>query len=139
MAALRVASFEPRLSTLTTGKDKQGKDRKITLPKETADLSGRVCEDRPADAQLLARADGSAWNKDAWKGPVKAAVLAAGLPAAATAYALRHSTITDLIALHRLDTLTVAQLSGTSLAMIERHCEHLLGKHAAKALEALSL
>ena len=57
----------------------------------------------------------------------------------ATAYALRHSTITDLIALHRLDTLTVAQLSGTSLAMIEKHYGHLLRDHAAKALASLTL
>ena len=41
-------------------------------------------------------------------------------PATATAYALRHPTITDLIALHKLDTLTVAQLSGTSPLMIEQ-------------------
>lgn len=85
-------------------------------------------------APLLARADGSAWNKDAWKYPIKDAVIAAELPAAATAYALRHSTITDLIALHRLDTLTVAQLSGASLLMIEKHYGHLLREHAAKAL-----
>ncbi|NDG42775.1 MAG: integrase, partial [Betaproteobacteria bacterium] len=38
-----------------------------------------------------------------------------------TAYALRHSTITDLIAVHQLDTMTVAQRSGTSLLMIEKH------------------
>jgi len=139
MAALTVASFDPRLSTLTIGKDKQGKDRRIMLPKTTAAFIGRLCEGRRAASPLLARADGSAWNKDAWKGPVKAAVLAASLPANATAYALRHSAITDLIALHRLDTLTVAQLSGTSLAMIERHYGHLLREHAAKALEALSL
>ena len=62
-----------------------------------------------------------------------------GCPAAAAAYALRHSTITDLIALHRLDTLTVAQLSGTSLQMIEKHYGHLLREHAAKALASLTL
>ncbi len=61
------------------------------------------------------------------------------MPAATTAYALRHSAITDLIALHKLDTLTVAQLSGTSLQMIDRHYGHLLREHAAKALERLAL
>jgi hypothetical protein len=63
----------------------------------------------------------------------------AELPATATAYALLHSTITDLIALHKLDTLTVAQLSGTSLLMIEKHYGHLLREHAAKALASLTL
>jgi hypothetical protein len=58
---------------------------------------------------------------------------------AATAYALRHSTITDLIVLHRLDTMTVAQISGTSLPMIEKHYGHLLHDHAANALAGLAL
>jgi integrase len=78
-------------------------------------------------------------TRDAWKYPIKDAVIAAELPPAATAYALRHSTITDLIALHKLDTLTVAQLSGTSLLMIEKHYRHLLREHAAKALASLTL
>jgi len=86
---------------------------------------------------LLTRADGSAWNKDAWKYPVKDAIRAAGLPDNATAYALRHSAITDLLSLHRLDTATVAALSGTSLAMIEKHYSHLLRDHAAAALARL--
>ena len=64
---------------------------------------------------------------------------AAKLPLAATAYALRHSTITDLIVLHRLDTMTVAQISGTSLPMIEKHYGHLLHDHAANALAGLAL
>ena len=37
------------------------------------------------------------------------------------------------------DTLTVAQLSGTSLLMIEKHYGHLLREHAAKALASLTL
>ena len=66
-------------------------------------------------------------------------MIAAELPIAATAYALRHSTITDLIALHRLDTMTVSQLSGTSISMIEKHYGHLLHGHAANALASLAL
>lgn len=97
------------------------------------------CKDKLPTAPRLARADGSAWNKDAWKYPIKDAVIAAELPAAATACALRHSTLTDLIALHMLDTLTVAQLSGTSLLMIEKHYGHPLREHAAKALASLTL
>jgi len=139
MAALLAGNFDKRLSTLTIGKDKHGQDRKITLPPATAAFFGEQCKGKLPTAPLLARADGSAWNKDAWKYPIKDAVIAAELPAAATAYALRHSTITDLIALHKLDTLTVAQLSGTSLLMIEKHYGHLLREHAAKALASLTL
>lgn len=139
IAALTAASFDKRLSTLTIGKDKAGADRKITLPSATAAFFEALCKDKLPAAPLLARADGKAWDKDAWKGPIKDAVKAAELPAATTAYALRHSAITDLIALHKLDTLTVAQLSGTSLQMIERHYGHLLREHAANALAKLAL
>lgn len=63
---------------------------------------------------------------------------AAGLPPAATTYTLRHSTITDLVT-GGLDLLTVAQLSGTSVAMIERHYGHLQRARAADALAGLVL
>ena len=62
----------------------------------------------------------------------------AGLPAATTAYAMRHSAITDLVT-GGLDLLTVAQLSGTSVAMIEKHYGHLQADHAVAALALLAL
>ena len=139
MAALVAGNFDKRLSTLTIGKDKHGQDHKITVPPATAAFFAEQGKNKLPTAPLLARADGSAWNKDSWKYPFKDAVIAAELPATATAYALRHSTITDLIALHKLDTLTVAKLSGTSLLMIEKHYGHLLREHAAKALASLTL
>lgn len=139
VAGLTVGNFDKRLLTLSIGKDKAGADRKITLPTATGAFFDALCQDRPPDAPLLARADGKAWDRHAWKGPIKDAVIAAKLLMAATAYALRHSAITDLIALHRLDTLTVAQLSGTSLQMIDRHYGHLLREHAANALAKLAL
>jgi integrase len=139
MASLVAGNFDKRLATLTIGKDKAGADRKITLPKDTAAFFAEQAKGKTPAAPLFARADGSAWNKDSWKYPVKDAVIAAELPSKVTAYALRHSTITDLIALHKLDTLTVAQLSGTSLQMIEKHYGHLLRDHAAKALALLTI
>lgn len=139
MAALVAGNFDKRLNTLTIGKDKSGEDRRITLPSDTAAFFAEQAKNKLPAAALLARTDGSAWNKDSWKYPLKDAVIAAELPLATTAYALRHSTITDLIALHKLDTLTVAQLSGTSLQMIERHYGHLLREHAARALASLKL
>lgn len=138
LAALTVASFDKRLGVLTIGKDKAGRDRKIKLPKGTAAFFAERAKDKTPAAPLLARSDGKPWNKDAWKGPVKAAAVAAALPASVTAYALRHSSITDLVT-GGLDLLTVAQLSGTSVAMIERHYGHLRADHAAAALATLAL
>ncbi|AMO21679.1 tyrosine-type recombinase/integrase [Ramlibacter solisilvae] len=138
LAALTVASYDKRLKTLTIGRDKAGKDRKITLPDATATFFADLCKDKLPGAPLFSRASGKAWDKDAWKYPVKDAVTAAKLPDGVTCYAIRHSVITDLI--HSgLDTLTVAQLSGTSVLMIERHYGHLTRDHARDALARLVL
>lgn len=139
MATLTAGSFDKRLGVLTVGKDKAGQDRKINLPPSTAAFFTEQVKDKLPTAPLVGRTDGKFWDKDSWKYPFKDAAKAAKLPPAATAYALRHSTITDLIALHRLDTMTVAQLSGTSLAMIEQHYGHLLRDHAADALGKLAI
>ncbi len=44
-----------------------------------------------------------------------------------------------MIVLHKLDTVTVAQISGTKLMMIEKHDGHFLNSHDAKALAELAL
>jgi site-specific recombinase XerD len=138
IAALVVANFDARRNELTIGKDKSGDDRRILLPAATAAYFKEQAKGKTPAAPIFARADGSAWNRDSWKGPIKAAVHAAQLPPATTAYTLRHSTITDLVT-SGLDLLTVAQVSGTSVAMIERHYGHLQRKRAADALAGLAL
>jgi len=139
VAALDVANFDRRIGTLTIGKDKAGGERRISLPPATAAFFTEQAKRKLPGAPLVARADGRRWDKDAWKHPVRDAVQAAELPSAATAYTLRHSVITDLISRHALPTLTVAQLSGTSVAMIEKHYGHLLQDQAKDALAALAL
>ena len=138
LAALTVGSYDKRLKTLTIGKDKAGKDRKISLPDATAGFFADHCKSKLPSAPLLARSNGVAWDKDAWKYLVKDAVAAAKLAGDVTCYTMRHSVITDLV--HSgLDTLTVAQLAGTSLLMIERYYGHLTRVHARDALARLAL
>lgn len=138
LAGLSAGAFDKRLSVLKIGKDKAGRDRKIKLPKTTAAFFERAAKNKLPTAPLFARADGKPWDKDAWKWPVKAAVEAAELPTGTTAYTLRHSTISDLV--HGgLDLLTVAQISGTSVRMIEQHYGHLRSDVASQALAQLSL
>ena len=138
LAALTASSFDKRLGVLTIGKDKTGGDRKIKLPTSTAKFFADQTKDKLPAAPLLTRASGKAWNKDSWKWPIKDAAVAAKLPNAITAYALRHSAITDLVT-GGLDLLTVAQLSGTSVAMIEKHYGHFRADHAKAALATLAL
>ena len=138
LASLTVEKMNKQLGVLTVGKDKHGRDRKIKLPPSTATFFTGLTKGKLPAAQLLTKADGQAWHKDAWKKPIKAAAAAATLPDTVTAYTLRHSVITDLVT-NGLDLLTVAQLSGTSVAMIEKHYGHHRADHAAKALAGLAL
>jgi integrase len=138
LACLTVANYDKRHGVLLVGRDKAGSDRKIKLPQPTADFFAEQCRGKTPAAPLFARADGKPWTKDAWKKPLKAAATAAGLDTAVTAYTLRHSVITDLVT-GGLDLLTVAQLSGTSVLMIEKHYGHHRAEHAAAALAGLAL
>lgn len=138
IAALSVRDFDKRTSELTIGKDKAGKDRRIVVPSAAAQLLGDQSKNKLPAAPIFMRSGGERWNKDSWKHPISAAVAAAGLPADATAYTIRHSTITDLVR-EGLPLLTIAQISGTSAEMIEKHYGHLSRDAAVKALEALAL
>lgn len=137
LAALTVGDLDQRLMVLKIGKDKTG-TRTIKLPPATAALFKESAKSKLPTAPLFSRTDGSAWNKDSWKLPIKDAATAAKMPAGTTAYTLRHSVISDLV--HGgLDLLTVAQISGTSVRMIEKHYGHLRGDIAADALAKLAL
>ncbi len=138
LAALTAGDFDKRTSELMIGKDKTGKPRRIQVPADAAKLLAAHCKDKLPSAPLFMRANGKAWDRNSWKHPIAEAVAAAGLPKEATAYTLRHSTITDLVR-HGLPLLTIAQISGTSAEMIERHYGHLARDAAVKALAGLSL
>ncbi|TIL42795.1 tyrosine-type recombinase/integrase [Mesorhizobium sp.] len=138
LAALTAGDFDKRTAELSIGKDKTGKPRRIQLPTEAAKLLASQAASKLPGAPLFMRAIGKSWDKNSWKLPIAAAVAAAGLPSAATAYTLRHSTITDLVSAG-LPLLTIAQISGTSAEMIERHYGHLSSDAAVKALGELAL
>jgi integrase len=138
LAALTAGDFDKRTSELTIGKDKTGKPRRIQLPQEAANLFADQAKNKLPSAALFMRANGKAWNKDSWKKPIAAAVASAELPADAITYTLRHSTITDLV-IAGLPLLTIAQISGSSAEMIERHYGHLISDAVVKALGELVL
>jgi len=138
LASLHAGDFDKRTRTLTIGKDKDGRPRQITVPQVIADFLAERVEGKLPAAPMFTRDGGREWNKDAWKHPVKNAVKTATLPGGATAYTLRHSVITDLVR-NGMPVLTVAQLSGTSVAMIERHYGHLVRDDAERALAQLAL
>jgi site-specific recombinase XerD len=137
VAALKVDSFECHQGVLMIGKDKSGGDRKIKLPASTAEFFKASCANKPAGSVIFTRENGKAWNKDAWKKPFKTAATQASLSGRATTYSLRHTAITDLVP--HLDLLTVAQISGTSVQMIQKHYGHLRQDRAVDALATLAI
>jgi integrase len=87
-----------------------------------------VAGDRPVTEPLLLRPDGQPWRHSDESQRFADAVTAAGQDATAiTAYALRHSWILGRLK-HGMPVRLVAQLSDTSLAMLERHYSVSIGK-----------
>lgn len=138
LAALTVGDFDQRTLELTIGKDKAGRGRRILLPDAAAALFISQSKGKLPGAPLFMRGNGKPWDKETWKKPIATAAQAAKLPSGTTAYTLRHSTITDLVTAG-LPLLTVAQISGTSAEMIERHYAHLGRDAATLALASLAL
>lgn len=138
LAALKAGDFDARRKELVIERDKAGHGRAILLPDAVVTTFKEQARGKLPTAPLFAQADGRPWSKDYWKHPMRDAVRAAGLPVGATAYTLRHSTITDLVT-GGLDLMTVAQVAGTSVRMIEKHYAHLQRERARDALAMLSL
>lgn len=138
VAALIAGDFDKRTAELTVGKDKAGGGRRIILPANAARLFSAAAKGKLPAAPLFMRSNGKAWDKETWNDPIRDAAREAKLPPAVTAYTLRHSVITDLVAAG-LPLLTVAQISGTSAAMIEKHYGHLIADAATNALAGLAL
>ncbi|MFM1907984.1 MAG: hypothetical protein RLZZ591_1661 [Pseudomonadota bacterium] len=137
LAKLRVKNFNTSLNELSIKLDKTG-ERKIVLPSSMAELFKAACADKLPEAFIFTRADGTQWNKDAWKGPFKRAVLDAGLNESTVMYSLRHAVITDMVAAG-VDLLTVSRLSGTSMAMLQKHYGHLIPSVAAAAIASVAI
>ena len=137
-AKLVVANYDRRLHELVIAKDKAGADRRVKLPPATAEIFDKAVRDKLPTAPIFTQANGKPWNRDAWKRPTKAAVRAAKLPGGVTVYVLRHSLITDLISAG-LNPMSVAELAGTSVKMIQDHYAHLRADLAVDALAQLAL
>jgi integrase len=138
IAGLNAGDFDKRTRELTIGTDKAGAKRRIVLPTDAAALFSAQAKDKLPAAPLFTRLNGKRWDKETWKAPIAEAAKAADMPGGTTAYTRRHSTITDLVTAG-LPLLTVAQISGTSAEMIERHYGHLNSAMATDALAGLAL
>lgn len=98
--------------------------RTVPISPEASKLFAECSNNRALDEPLLTRDDGKQWTRFDWRDGFKEARQTAKLGDDVCAYTLRHCAITEMV-VAGIDILTVARLSGTSIAMIERHYGHL--------------
>jgi len=138
MANLRVKDFNRATCQLTIPIDKAAAGREVGLPENTAQLFASLTKGKLPSAHLFVRDNGRPWGKDSWKNVFKDSARSAGLKDETTIYALRHTGITSLIEIG-LPTLTIAQISGTSVRMIEKNYGHLTDRMSRTALAKLAI
>ncbi len=136
VAAADVRDFDRKAGTLKL--DGKTGPRVVELSSAAVALLTRVAHGRIGAAPLLQRANGTRWDRFAWRDALRDAVKDARLPAAVCAYTLRHTSISEMIA-GGVDVLTVSLLSGTSVGMIQAHYGHLVRSGLRDKLDAVRL
>lgn len=135
LVSLRRHDFDARTGTITfTGKIGS---RTVPLSDAAAALFKRKARGKHPGAFLLTNA-GRQWRRWDWDDEVRAAVKRAKLPSGTVLYTLRHSFITEAL-MGGMSTLEVARLTGTSLAMIEKHYGHLVAESARGRLSQVQM
>ncbi len=87
-----------------------------------------VAKGKTPAAPLIGTEEGGAWARHQWSLAIRAAASSANkkeksahrLPPGVNAYAFRHARISELLQVYRVDPLTVAAQTGTSVAMMEK-------------------
>ncbi len=134
IAKVTVRDFDRKNGALTLcGKNKS---REVTLSTQAVSFFSEKAKGKIGNALLLTRADGSAWNKDAWKNAFNKAVSVAKLPSDYVLYSLRHTAISELIA-GGMDVFLIAKLAGTSTLMIDKHYGHLRHEKTRSKLDVI--
>ena len=132
LAAATVAHLDSKSGTLTLyhrkGRPAKLRARAVALTTEAQSFFADRAKKKTPAAFLFTDPDGAQWRRHVWAREVRAAIAAvnkrargqARVPTTASAYSFRHARISELLQVHGVDPLTVAQQTGTSLAMIEK-------------------
>lgn len=136
LVAFRVHDFDAATATLEIGGGKTGA-RTVYLSNDAVAFFSSITLGRPADALLLPRADGAAWGKNHHQKLFAAAVKAARLDPTTTFYALRHTHI-SLALLAKVNIQVLAENTGTSVRMIEKHYGKFLRSDRRAMFDAMT-
>jgi len=136
LTGARCSQYDARTRSVTFSS--KNAVRTVPLSNAAVSLFDRLARHKRPSDLLFTRDDGKPWAHSDWDELVRAAAEQAGLPAGVCLYTLRHSFITQAL-MDGMTTLDVARISGTSLAMIERHYGHLVMHAARERLEQVNL
>lgn len=112
--------------------------REVTISAQAIAHFKECAKDKLPKAILLTRADGKRWDKDSWKVAFDIVRTKAKLPPATVLYSCRHTAISEML-MAGMDSLAVAKLTGTSVAMIESSYGHLSATHLQQQLDRVSI
>ncbi|MGA7538981.1 MAG: site-specific integrase [Steroidobacteraceae bacterium] len=129
IACAKVADCDGRVLRLAHRKGRPPKlrVRYVVLSEEAVELFRQQARDKRPSSLLFTEDGKQAWRRHIWSRRMRQAIAsvngqpgAVRIPDGASAYSFRHARISELLQIHGVDPLTVAQQTGTSIAMIER-------------------
>lgn len=136
LAALRASDFNPDSGTIHVRTSKSGKGRHIVLNDEGVVLFKSLTAGQAAEALLLSKDNGSAWNKSHQARPMLEACRRARIMPPASFHILRH-TWASLAVMAGAPLMVVARnLGHADTRMVERHYGHLAPSYIANAIRA---
>lgn len=149
LAQATVADFDKVHGSLTLrhrkGRPARIKARAVTLSDDGVEFFMTQIRGKLPGAPLILNEDGKHWRRHEWSIGIRAAIVAvnekakpaARIPDGASAYSFRHARISELLQLYGVDPLTVAQQTGTSLAMMEKYYFKFVPKALQDKLNAV--
>lgn len=146
LAAATVADFDGSRLRLQHRKGRPPKlrTRYVTLGGEGIRFFKAQVKRKLPTAPIFTEDGAQTWRRHRWSRAIAAAITehnrkARGskrIPPTASAYSFRHSRISELLQVYGIDPLTVAQQTGTSLAMIEKAYFKFIPSAMQEKLEA---
>jgi integrase len=145
IAKAQVRDFDPRSGTLTLthkkGRPVRVRTRVVILPENSVAFFNDLVRERQPNAPLCPSTTNGFWDRHSWAKLLREAITVANetiaqpnvraidsdtsvtkrIPKDVSAYAFRHSRISELLQHHHVDPMTVALQMGTSVEMIERY------------------
>lgn len=150
LAQATVADFDAKGGTVTfrhhKGRGGRLRTRTTMLSDDGLAFFVKMGRSKLPGAPLISNDEGKHWTDQAWCAGIERAIAAVNkkakkaaqqIPKGASAYSFRHSRISELLQVYKIDPLTTAQQTGTSVQMIEAYYFKFIGSAMREKLNAV--